>query len=120
MPTLYGKKLVNMEQKNVKNLVDGEKNRIFVEDDEPTALAFTDFSKPSPILEGEDAERFIRIMEENERKAKERSKREPTLEELKRQHSYLKILIEFEKNQIQKEEKELEELENKIKELEAN
>ena len=109
-----------MEKKYDKNFVDKEKNRIFVENDEPTALAFTDFSKPSPVLEGEDAERFIKTIEENERKAKERSKREPTLEELKRRHSFLKILIEFEKNQIQKEEKELEELENKIKELEAN
>ena len=107
-----------MEQKNVKNLVDGEKNSIFVEDDEPTALAFTDFSKPSPILEGEDAERFIRIMEENSRKAKECAKIPPTLEELKNRLSFEKMFLEMDKESIRKREEEIKELENKIKQLE--
>ena len=36
-------------------------------DDDPVGgLAYTDFSKPMPVLEGEDAERFVRMMEENE------------------------------------------------------
>ena len=109
-----------MKKKYDKNLVDGEKNRIFVKDDEPTALAFTDFSDPSPILEGEDAERFIRIMEENSRKAKERAKIPPTLEELKNRLSFEKMFLEMDKESIRKREEEIEGLESKIKELEAN
>lgn len=44
----------------------------FANDDEPTALAYTDFSKPSPILKDEDAKRFVEHMMkvEHERKAK--------------------------------------------------
>ena len=44
----------------------------FANDDEPTALAYTDFSKPSPILKDEDAKRFVEHMRkvEHERKAK--------------------------------------------------
>jgi hypothetical protein len=98
-----------------KNLEDREKSGIFVEDlDEPTALAFTDFSKPSPVLEGEDAERFIRIMEENERKPKT----PPTLEELKNRLSFEKMFLEWDKEAVRKREEEIKELENKIKELE--
>ena len=98
-----------------KNLEDREKSGIFVEDlDEPTALAFTDFSKPSPVLEGKDAERFIRIMEENERKPKI----PPTLEELKNRLSFEKMFLEWDKEAIRKREEEIKELENKIKELE--
>ena len=47
-----------------------KKSSTFAEDyEEPTALA-TDNGE-IPILIGEDAERFIRMAEENERKAKE-------------------------------------------------
>lgn len=81
------------------------------DDEEPTALAFTDFSKPIPTLEGEDAERFIRIMEENERKAAERAKLPPTREELERELSCAKMMLDFQ-------EREVEQLRNRIKELE--
>ena len=83
----------------------------FTDDEEPTALAFTDFTKPMPTLEGEDADRFIRIMEENDRKAKERAKTPPTREELEKQLSCAKIMLDFQ-------EREVEQLRNRIKELE--
>ena len=102
-----------------KDLDDTKKSSIIVEEsDEPTALAFTDFSKPTPVLEGEDAERFIRIMEENEKKAKERAKIPPTLEELKDKLSFEKMFLEWDKETIRKREEKIKELENKIKELE--
>lgn len=103
-----------------KFLGNSKKSGIFEKENEPTALAFTDFSKPVPTLRGKDAERFIKQLEENERKAKERETIPPTLEELKRRYSCGKILLEFEKEEIRKHEKELEELENKIKELEKD
>ena len=85
--------------------------------DEPTALAFTDFSKPTPILRGEDAERFIRIMEENEKKAEERAKIPPTKERLENRLNWMRLVYEFDKQQLEKSEKEIKELEAKIKEL---
>ena len=106
-----------------KDLVDREKNSIFVDeeiDDPVGGLAFTDFSKPTPVLEGEDAERFIRTMEENSKKAKERAKIPPTLEELKDRLSFQKMFLEWDKETIRKREEEIEALENKIKELEKN
>ena len=109
-------KIVKFSSKDLENK---EKSGIFAEDiDEPTALAFTDFSKPTPVLEGKDAERFIRIMEENSRKAKERAKTPPTLEELKHRLSFEKMFLEMDKESIRKREEEIKELENKIKELE--
>lgn len=84
------------------------------------ALAFTDFSKPMPVLEGEDAERFIRLMEENERKAKERAKQPPTLDELKKQLMYERMFYDMEKIQLLQREKDIRNLELKIKELENN
>ena len=74
-------------------------------------LAYTDFTKPVPVLEGEDAERFVRIMEENERKAAERAKLPPTKEEIEKRLSCAKIMYDFQKRQ-------LEELEQEIKRLE--
>ena len=100
-----------------KNFAKSKKIRTFA-NDEPTALAFTDFSKPTPILKGKDAERFIRIMEENEKKAMERAKIPPTKEELEKRLSYMKITYDFDKRQLEKSEKEIKELEAKIKELE--
>jgi hypothetical protein len=101
-----------------KKLDNSKENCIFEEENEPTALAFTDFSKPMPTLRGKDAERFIRIIEENERKAKERKNIPSTLEELKRKYSCSKILLEFDKEELRQREEELKKLENKIKELE--
>ena len=86
-------------------------------EDEPTALAFTDFSKPIPPLEGKDAERFIRIMEENERKAEERAKIPPTKEELENKLNWMKLCYDFEKRQLEESEKEIKELEAKIKDF---
>ena len=92
-----------------------EKKRIFADDFEPTALAYTDFTKPMPILKGKDAERFIRNMEESERKAKERANQPMPIEEAKRRLASGKIMLEFEKNKIEQLEKEIKELEEYIK-----
>ena len=112
-------KIVKFDPKDLENR---EKSGIFAEDiDDPVGcLAFTDFSKPTPVLKGKDAERFIRIMEENSRKAKERAKIPPTLEELKNRLSFEKMFLEMDKEEIRKREEKIKELENKIKELEKN
>lgn len=81
-------------------------------DDDPVGvLAYTDFTKPMPILEGEDAERFIRTMEENERKAKEMAKQPMTKEEAEKRLSQEKIIYRFEKDRLK-------EMEDNIKKLE--
>jgi len=103
-----------------KFLGNSKKSGIFEKESEPTALAFTDFSKPVPTLTGKDAERFIKHMEEAERKAKERKNIPPSLEELKRRYSCSKLLLELEKEELRQREEELKELENKIKELEKD
>lgn len=81
------------------------------EDDIGGALAFTDFSKPSPVLTGEDAERFIKQMEEAEKRAKERANRPKTKSELESELSVMRVLYEYE-------ERELNNLKNKIENLE--
>jgi hypothetical protein len=103
-----------------KILGNSKKSGIFEKENEPTALAFTDFDKAVPVLTGKDAERFIKNKEENERKAKERRNVPPTLEELKRRYSCSKLLLELEKEELRQREEELKELENKIKELEKD
>ncbi len=80
-------------------------------DNEPTALAYTDFSKPSPVLTGEDAERFIKQIEEAEKRVKERVKQPKTKAELESELSVMKMLYEYE-------ERELNNLKNKIETLE--
>jgi hypothetical protein len=59
-----------MEKKYDKNFVDKEKNRIFVEDDEPSVLA--NGCKPIPTLTGDAAVRFLEkareVEEEYERR----------------------------------------------------
>jgi hypothetical protein len=47
-------------------------------------------------------------------------KEPPSLEKLKQEYSYGKIILEMEKNSLELREKKLNELQNKIKELEAN
>jgi DNA repair exonuclease SbcCD ATPase subunit len=101
-----------------------KKKRIFDSDvEKPTdyddydpvgGLAYTDFSKPAPILEGEDAERFIRMMEENERKAAENAKRPMTVEEAKESLSFRKMIYEYEKRELEEKEQEIKELEDFI------
>ena len=82
--------------------------------EEPTALAFTDFNKLMPTLEGEDAERFIRNMEENERKAKERDNRPMTKDEAEKLLSYNRIIREFELNKLKNINEEIKKLEDYI------
>ena len=86
--------------------------------DDPVGALATDSGKGPIVLEGEDAERFLRIMEENERKAKERAKIPPTKEELERRLSCVKITYDFDKRQLEEKEKEIKELEEQIKRLE--
>ena len=89
-----------------------KKNTIFASDnEEPTALAYTDFSKPMPILKGKVADRFFRIMEENERKAAEKAKKPMTLEEAEKQLSHEKMFLSIKEN-------ELKEIKDRIKKLE--
>ena len=80
-------------------------------EDDPVGALATDVGKNIPVLEGEDAERFVRIMEENERKAAEHAKLPPTKKEIERRLSCAKIMYDFQKRQ-------LEELEQEIKRLE--
>lgn len=93
-----------------------KKSTTFAENyEEPTALAYTDFTKPSPVLKGKDAERFILMMEENERKAAERAKQPMTVEEAKKQLSYEKMFLEMKENEIKKMKDSIKKLEEYIK-----
>lgn len=102
-----------------KSFVKSKKFRTFApqNDEEPTALAFTDFSKPIPTLKGKDAERFIRIMEENSSKAAERTKLPPTREELEMQLSYSKMMLNFQEREVEQLRNKISRLEEKIKDL---
>ena len=81
-------------------------------DDDPVgALAFTDFSKPSPVLEGEDAERFIMKMAEAEKNARDRSERSKTKEEIEGELCVKKMLLDFQQREIDNLKKEIEILE---------
>ena len=86
--------------------------------DDPVGALVTDSGKGPIVLEGEDAERFLRIMEENERKAEERAKIPPTKEELECRLSCMKIVYDFDKRQLEEKEKEIKELEEQINILE--
>lgn len=93
-----------------------KKSDTFANDNkEPTALAI-DSGKSWPILEGEDAERFIRIMHENERKAAEMAKIPPTKEELQKRLDYSKFIYRFKEDELKELEKEIKELEKRINE----
>ena len=96
-----------------------KKNNTFASeiDNEPTALAYTDFTKPAPTLKGKDAERFLRIMAENDRKAEERAKIPMTLKEAESKLSCSKIILQFEKDRVKELEQEIEDLEKYIKNL---
>ena len=92
-----------------------EKKIIFAENsDEPTALAFTDFTKPLPILEGEDAEKFLKNMEEAERKAEERAKKPMTIDKAKRLLSFNKFMLDYENGKVEEIKKEIKKLESII------
>ena len=91
-----------------------KKSSTFANDyEEPTALA-TYPEKGIPVLTGEAAERFIKIAEENERKAKERENRPVTKEEAKKIIGFKKVMLAHEKNNIEKLEKEIKKLEEII------
>jgi hypothetical protein len=83
-------------------------------DDPGGALAFTDFTKPVPALEGEDAERFVHMMEENERKAKERAKLPKTVAELEGELGIMKVMYEYEERELNNLKKKIEKLEKEI------
>lgn len=83
------------------------------DDDEPTALA-TDVGKPTPILRGEDAERFIRNMEEAERIAEERKSIPKSKEELEKELHFKKWIYDFEKRKLEDLEKEITDLEKEL------
>jgi hypothetical protein len=83
-------------------------------DDLGGALAFTDFTKPAPVLEGDDAERFIRMMEENERKAKERAKQPKTVAELVGELGIMKVMYEYEERELNNLKKKIEKLEKEL------
>ena len=85
-------------------------------DDDPVgALAYTDFTKPVPVLRGKDAERFLLMMEENERKAAERAKRPMTVEEAKKELSYEKMFLEMKENEVKEMKDSIKKLEEYIK-----
>ena len=85
-------------------------------DDDPVgALAYTDFTKPVPVLNGEDAERFLLMMEENERKAAERAKRPMTIEEAKKKLLYEKMFLEMKENEVKEMKDRIKKLEEYIK-----
>ena len=84
-------------------------------DDPVGALAYTDFTKPMPILTGKDAERFLLMMEENERKAAERAKRPMTLEEAKKELSHDKMFLEMKENEVKEMKDRIKKLEEYIK-----
>ena len=105
---------------NSKSFAKSKKKRTFANDDydEPTALAFTDFTKESPTLKGEDAIRFIERMEAVNKEYEKRKNEPPSLEQLKKEYSIGMMLLEMDKKSIEERELKLKELKNKIKVLE--
>lgn len=100
---------------NTKNLCMSKKNITFATDldEEPTALAT--FPKNGiPVLNGEVAERFVRMAEENERKAKEMRSKPLTKEEAEKEVGFKRIILEYKKNEIKQLEKEIKKLEEII------
>ena len=95
-----------------------KKNNIFAQNNdeyyEPTALA-TDSGRGIPVLTGEAAERFVRMAEENERKARERAKKTMTLQEAKDQIAYNKMFMESALSSVKYYEEKIKKLEEYIK-----
>ena len=82
--------------------------------DEPTALAYTDFSMPSPVLNGEAAEEFIKNMEEIEKIAEENAKKPKTKEDLRRELEFKKVLYDYEERELANLRKEINKLEKEL------
>ena len=95
-----------------------KKIRTFANDNEPTALAFTDFSKPPPTISGDDALRFLENMRRVEEEAEKRKNEQPSLEDLKKEYSIGMMILEMDKSSIREREVKLEKIRNKITELE--
>ena len=101
---------------NYKYFARSKKNSTFANDDEPTALA-TDIGKPTPILSGKDAERFIKNMEEAEAKAKAMASAPKSKEEIEKELSYKRIIYKLNKSELEDLEKEIKKLEVKLESL---
>jgi hypothetical protein len=99
-----------------KSFAKSKKFRNFTSDYEPTVLA--NGCKPIPTLTGDAAVRFLEKAREVEKEYERRMKEPPSLEKLKQEYSYGKMILEMEKNSLELREKKLNELQNKIKELE--
>ena len=98
------------------NFAKSKKNRIFANDDEPSALA-TDVGKPC-IVSGKSAERFLERIKEVEIEAERRAKIPPTLEELKSRLFYEELVFNMEKDRLALKKEEIRKLKEKIKDLE--
>lgn len=95
-----------------------KKNNIFAqnndEDYEPSALAI-DSGRGIPILTGKSAERFLRMAEENEKKARERAKEPLTLQEAKDQIAFNKMFMESAMSSVKYYKEKIKKLEDYIK-----
>ena len=115
--------MVSKFLRNIKtsNLVKSRKFRTFANDkgNEPTALA-TDVGKDIPILKGEDAIRFMERMKEVEEEAERIKNEPPSLESLKNQLAFEKIMLDFDLDQVKARWTAICDIEDKIKKLEKN
>ena len=115
--------MVSKFLRNIKtsNLVKSRKFRTFAndKDNEPTALA-TDVGKDIPILKGEDAIRFMERMKEVEEEADRIKNEPPSLESLKNQLAFEKIMLDFDLDQVKARWTAICDIEDKIKKLEKN
>lgn len=115
--------MVSKFLRNIKtsNLVKSRKFRTFAndKDNEPTALA-TDVGKDIPILKGEDAIRFMERMKEVEEEAERIKNEPPSLESLKNQLAFEKIMLDFDLDQVKARWTAICNIEDKIKKLEKN
>ena len=78
------------------------------ENDEPTALAGGFHGVPT--LTGEAAERFVRMADENYKKAQERKNEPLTKEEAAKQLQHELMFLEYEKSNLKKREERIKEL----------
>lgn len=101
----------------IKSFAKSNKKRIFTSQSEPTALAFTDFTKPTPILSGDAAVRFLERAKQVEEEARKQRNKPLTLEQLEKQLMYEEFFLEDDRRALMEREDRIENLKNKIKEL---
>lgn len=94
-------------------MVEQEKNPIFANDEEPSALA-TDVGKYIPPLSGSDASRFIEMMRKNSEYYEQHKDDEPTKEELEKTLAMKKVMLKFQEENIRKEKEYIKKLEEKL------